>query len=212
MQTAYGTRGPAFEDLTARARIRDAALRHFAERGMEAATVRGIAAAAGVSPGLVQHHFGSKEGLRAACDAYVLQTIQREASQALDERRVGDPDFIRAAYATGPLLSRYMVRALVDGSPAGAALFDEIVRLTERYLASTAGAADSEVDRRAHAAVFVAMKLGLSVFQDQLVRVLQVRNLAQDGYPRIARAVLDIVSPRFVDPNFVAEARVGPDR
>ncbi len=56
--------GPAAEDLTARARIRDAALAQFAEYGFDRATVRGIAGAAGVSPGLVRHHFGSKNGLR----------------------------------------------------------------------------------------------------------------------------------------------------
>ncbi|MFC7734043.1 TetR/AcrR family transcriptional regulator [Actinomadura keratinilytica] len=39
------------EDLTARARIRDAALREFAEHGVSGATIRGIAKAAGVSPG-----------------------------------------------------------------------------------------------------------------------------------------------------------------
>ena len=40
------------EDLTARARIRDAALRLFAERGTDGATIRDIAKAAGVSGGL----------------------------------------------------------------------------------------------------------------------------------------------------------------
>ena len=44
-------------DLTARARIRDAALRLFAERGVEGVTIREIAEAAGVSGGLVRHHF-----------------------------------------------------------------------------------------------------------------------------------------------------------
>jgi AcrR family transcriptional regulator len=58
----------AFADLTARARIREAALRHFAEEGYQGATIRAIAGTAGVSPGLLRHHFGSKEELRAACE------------------------------------------------------------------------------------------------------------------------------------------------
>ncbi|MEP7368844.1 MAG: helix-turn-helix domain-containing protein, partial [Dermatophilaceae bacterium] len=57
-------------DLTARANIRNAALRLFADRGQDSVTVREIAAAAGVSPSLVVHHFGSKDGLRAAVDAH----------------------------------------------------------------------------------------------------------------------------------------------
>ena len=40
---------PAPDDLTARARIRQAALSQFAEHGFERTTIRGIAAEAGVS-------------------------------------------------------------------------------------------------------------------------------------------------------------------
>jgi AcrR family transcriptional regulator len=60
------------EDLTARARIRDAAIRLFTERGMEKTSILDIAKEAGVSGGLIRHHFGSKDGLREACDTYVF--------------------------------------------------------------------------------------------------------------------------------------------
>src|SRR3712207_8086528 len=53
-------RSSADDDLTGRARIRDAAIRRFAVDGF-GTSVRAIAADAGVSPGLVIHHFGSKE-------------------------------------------------------------------------------------------------------------------------------------------------------
>src|SRR5215217_1049449 len=66
---------PLEADLTARARIRDAAVRRFAAEGF-GVPVRGIAAEARVSPGLVIHHFGSKEALRAECDEHVLQVIR----------------------------------------------------------------------------------------------------------------------------------------
>ena len=80
MSSAIG--GTAFEDLTARARIRDAALRLFGDRGTDGTTIRDIAATAGVSGGLVRHHFGSKEGLRDACDAYALDSLMRLKEQA----------------------------------------------------------------------------------------------------------------------------------
>jgi AcrR family transcriptional regulator len=64
------------DDRTARARIRDEALRLFAERGPDAVTVRDIAAAAGVSPALVVRHYGSKEGLREAVDSHVAQVFE----------------------------------------------------------------------------------------------------------------------------------------
>ena len=77
--------GVAFEDLTARARIREAALRHFAEEGYERATIRAIARTAGVSPGLLRHHYGSKEALRQACDDYVFETLHRINAQIFED-------------------------------------------------------------------------------------------------------------------------------
>ncbi|MGI5159051.1 TetR/AcrR family transcriptional regulator [Microbispora sp. CA-102843] len=64
----------------ARASIRDAAMTLFAEQGVKATTIRGIAEAAKVSPGLVQHHFGTKEALRQACDEYVLSYLREQVT------------------------------------------------------------------------------------------------------------------------------------
>lgn len=55
--------------MDTRARILEAARSHFGETGYEGATVRGIAAVAGVDPALIAHYFGSKEGVfRAAVE------------------------------------------------------------------------------------------------------------------------------------------------
>ena len=67
-------------DLTAAARIRNAALRRFARDGFGVG-LRAIAADAGVTAGLITHHFGSKDGLRRACDAEVLR-LTMEAKSA----------------------------------------------------------------------------------------------------------------------------------
>ncbi len=50
MSSSSSTAAGAPDDLTARARIRDAALHRFGEVGFTAATLRGIAELAGVSP------------------------------------------------------------------------------------------------------------------------------------------------------------------
>src|SRR3954452_24098995 len=76
-------------DLTARARIRDAAIRRFGADGF-GASVRAIAADAGISPGLVIHHFGSKEGLREVCDEHVLRLIREAETEALTESTPAD--------------------------------------------------------------------------------------------------------------------------
>lgn len=49
-----------------RQEILDAARHQFAAAGYDGATIRGIAATAGVDPALVMHYFGSKEQLFAA--------------------------------------------------------------------------------------------------------------------------------------------------
>src|SRR6478735_9012705 len=62
------------DDLTARARIREAAFRRFAAHGVAATSLRAIAEDAGTSAALVVHHFGSKDGLvRAVDDAAVAK-------------------------------------------------------------------------------------------------------------------------------------------
>ena len=65
------TLGPA--DLAPRARIREAALRLYAERGLRATSIRMVAEEAGLSAGAVMHHFKTKdelaEAVAAAADA-----------------------------------------------------------------------------------------------------------------------------------------------
>jgi AcrR family transcriptional regulator len=50
-----------------RARIREGAAALFAELGLAGASMRAVAARAGVTIGTVHHHFGDKEGLYRAC-------------------------------------------------------------------------------------------------------------------------------------------------
>ena len=82
------------DDLSSPARLRLAALELYAERGVEMASVREIAQRAGVAPGLVRHHFGSKAGLTRAVDDDVLRLI----ATTLDEvPLVGSPQEVSAA-------------------------------------------------------------------------------------------------------------------
>lgn len=123
---------PAFEDLTARARIREAAIRLFAEHGVDETAVLDIAKEAGVSGGLIRHHFGSKDGLRVACDTYVLSELVRFKLEALEQGKA-DPEFLVTFNARQVLLRRYFGRAMIDGSPAAASRFDDIVDEFEQW-------------------------------------------------------------------------------
>ncbi len=73
------------EDLTAKARIRNAALDLYAERGEDRVSMRAVAAAAGVAVGLVQHHFKTKDGLRVAVEQLVVDYYALAIASVPDE-------------------------------------------------------------------------------------------------------------------------------
>jgi AcrR family transcriptional regulator len=62
----------ATSDLPGLARIRNAALAEFARNGVASTSLRDVAKTAGVSPGLVQHHFATKAALVEAVGAHVV--------------------------------------------------------------------------------------------------------------------------------------------
>lgn len=111
-------------------RIRAAALRSFAAHGAAATTMRGVAAAAGVSLGLVQHHFATKAGLINAVDEYVLGLVTSTMSRPLSDPPVDSVaeigDRINRLFTEEPDVAAYLGRALVDGSPVGERIFDTL--------------------------------------------------------------------------------------
>jgi AcrR family transcriptional regulator len=193
------------EDLTARARIRDAALRLFAERGLDGTTIRDIAKAAGVSAGLVRHHFGSKDDLRKACDSYALDQMMRIKEQAVLEGQLGNPGFMSAAHPTVLLTLRYLARSLVDGSPAAAAMYDEMVALGEDWL--TRHHAGQIADPHGYAAVLVAMQSGLLMMHSQLSRWLGADIFTAEGHLRLSAAMIDFYSQPLLSPELAEQAR-----
>jgi AcrR family transcriptional regulator len=188
-----GTDERPTQDLTARARIRDAALGQFADLGFSGATIRGIAEAAGVSPGLVQHHFGSKDGLRRACDEAVLELVRRKIT-ATQTGEITQPGFAASLYAAAGPVIRYLARAVVDGSGAGAALVDELVDGTERYLSATwPDRFPSGAQRTRDAAVvFVAQSAGTLVLHEHVARRMGLEPWTDIASPRIGLAQLDV--------------------
>jgi AcrR family transcriptional regulator len=70
-----------------RTAILDAAREQFAERGYSAASVRGIARAAGVDPALVHHYFGTKERVFVAA-----MELPFDPAEQIPAVLAGDPD------------------------------------------------------------------------------------------------------------------------
>ncbi|WP_230312723.1 TetR/AcrR family transcriptional regulator [Nakamurella alba] len=156
------------DDLTTRARIRDAAITLFATHGFARTTVRAIAAAAGVSPALVLHHFGSKDGLRAACDAHISDFF----AASVDEVAGADLSTLAELMSARPAepLHGYVRQALVEGGPFARRFFDGLVEQTRRYLvlATERGDVRSAGDDTGRALALVVMSLGTQLLADYL--------------------------------------------
>jgi AcrR family transcriptional regulator len=208
MSTSDVPGGTAFDDLTARARIRVAALKHFAEDGYERATIRNIAQTAGVSPGLLRHHFGSKEALRRACDGYVFEVLHRINTRLLD-----DPSGAAEAQQGLKPFQRYMARALIDGSTTVGSIFDEMVTMTEQWVAraDTRRSDPPVVDRRIRAALVTAMAVSIPLLHEHVSRALGTDMFAPEGDRLVALALLDIYSHRLINEDIASSAEAGVD-
>ncbi|WP_209370440.1 TetR/AcrR family transcriptional regulator [Brevibacterium renqingii] len=184
------TRSPNSSPETAE-RILSAAVREFAEHGFTKATVRGIATAAEVSPGLVIHHFGSKEGLRSACDDHVFELITETKAQHADyavgamQVMFDDPKMRTAV--------DYLVKSLLDPSEHGQRYFDHYVSLVESYI--TEGFAGytfrQSEDTHGQAATIAVMALAPSILDRRLQAHLGTENTT-GTMTRLAPHLLDL--------------------
>lgn len=172
------------------------ALDLFATRGYAGASIRDVAREAEVSPGLVQHHFGSKEGLRRACDAHVFEILRASLDQKAMriERSDWDRDFLSALHeATGPTV-RYVARGLAEGWPGAARVFDLAAEGTAGFLTKTwpeRYPSGAETTRR-HAAVMTAMSLGMIALHGHLARWLGVDPVEQGHFHATGTAQIDV--------------------
>ena len=137
-------------DLTATARIRDAAIEQFGQHGFDVG-LRTIAEAAGVSAALVIHHFGSKDGLRKACDDFVAEEIRSSKSEAI---RSNDPATWLAQMAeieSYAPLTAYLVRSLQTGGELATMLWHRMTEDAEEYMAEGVRAGTIKPSRDPHA-------------------------------------------------------------
>jgi AcrR family transcriptional regulator len=154
------------EDLSTIARIRNAALAGFAMNGVAGTSIRQIAKVAGVSPGLIQHHFKTKALLREAVDTHVAliatETFGRldeiEPAELLDEiggRMVGLVRDHRYAFL-------YAVRAAAEADKGGLDLFNAFFGFAQEHIERLCeeGVLRSDIDRRWTALHLIVFNLG----------------------------------------------------
>ncbi|MDH2387604.1 TetR family transcriptional regulator [Streptomyces sp. HNM0663] len=183
------------EDRTSRAVVRDEALRLFAERGVEGVSVRQVAAAAGVSPGLVVHHFGSKEGLREAVDRYVVAVFEKVLKEAIAGGSSGSvAEAMAGQLPEGSAVPGYLSRLLTADGEAGRALFRGLFELSRQALAGMveSGMATPGRDPLVRAAFLLVNDLAVVLLRRRIQEVIGVDPLSAAGLERWGDEVLAV--------------------
>jgi len=167
------------DDLTARARIREAAFRRFAAHGVEGTSLRAIAEDAGTSAALVVHHFGSKQGLVRAVDDAAVASFRAALDEVAPDQ---DPDALSDDFGRvferliggDAVMRAYLRRALLQDEPASTALLDEMLEVTRAGLDAldrTGGLrAETDPQWRPYQTLFIA--LGSMLLEPLLQREL----------------------------------------
>jgi len=205
---------PQEGDLTARARIRESALRLFGSGGF-GVSIRAIAEDAGVSPGLVIHHFGTKERLRAAVDEAVIARFrQRFAALPSDlpveeVARVGGEAFGDVVGAS-PEIRQYLRRSLLDGTEASMAVFDDLLEWVQQGLGllEAGGALRTSTDPLWRPFQVLFVTLGSLLFEPVIQRHLDQPAFDADVLQRRSAANYDFVTRGLLAPE--RSARFSP--
>ena len=161
-----------------RSRILATALRLFAAQGAAATSLREVARAAGVAPGLVVHHFGGKDGLCSAVDEFVVDLFR----VAVDSVPLDGPaaEVIAARdHAAAEMLQDnpdavdYLRRAVVTPDPGADGLsrllIEETVRRTQTL--RDHGIARSRIPIEEQAVAVLVRQLGALFLQPALERL-----------------------------------------
>lgn len=186
-------------DLTAKARIRETAMRLFAAEGVAASSLRAVARAAGVSPGLIVHHFGSKRGLVRAVDEAGLRRINLALSEVPIEGSVEEliearAEVVAALFRSQPSLCDYLARALSERTEASAELFHQLLWFAsrdERLIEAGMLRADTDPFWRATHQVILA--IGPLLLRPLIERELGGELLAEDNLRRWTSARTDLL-------------------
>lgn len=182
-------------DLTAKARIRNAAVALFARKGPQGATLREIAEAAGVTHGLVVHHFRNKDGLRRAVQEYVTTMISDTLNavpmtgDASEFGRARDAS-IASMYARNQDLLLYVRRetAEIEVGAGDPEFLRQLARMTLSQVEGlrTAGVARSKLPGREQAFAILLRQMAIQLMQPLGERLWeQFRETEDEPMPQV---------------------------
>lgn len=203
------TPDPAPADLTARARIRDSALLLFGRDGYRATSVRDVAADAGVSAGLVIHHFGSKDALRRECDTHVVRMIAEKAELETKPSASVIQDLLADVDAFRPAID-YLARMLVDDSEEAQQLFDLLFEETRAIYREgvRTGSMNASSDEDPFAMLLLTGGLAPLLLRRHLSRLFEADYLSPAFLNRLVVPTLELyTSGLYADDTMLTAAR-----
>jgi AcrR family transcriptional regulator len=178
-------------DLTTFARIRNAALEGFARDGVAATSIRDVAKMAGVSPGLVQHHFPNKAALAETVNDHVISMAVAAFADVPTARSTVDASDELGRRVTTlihehPDALRYVARACSEADPGALKLFDTFVSIAEKQWKRLAkdDLLRADTDQQWTALNTIIFNLAPLLFQTALDRHLPDPFLSPQGLER----------------------------
>lgn len=154
-----------------RSQLIDSAIRAVAAHGHKGATVRIIADDAAVTPGLIKHHFATKARLFEEADHVVASRFIEAMTTPTDNLSADDTinaiaGQLSALIGAEPELRGYVRRSLLEGTPSGAAIFDQLVEVTmEQFHKHLPEQTTTNHDLRWSAAQVVSINLAGLIFE-----------------------------------------------
>lgn len=200
-----GKTAKSAEQAGGKLRLIKVAMRMFADKGYDGITVRDISAAAEVSVGLINHHFGSKEGLREAVDKYFIEQFEEvlfeerpvPASEAegLAQSVEFTENWINRHIDDWDLTKAYMRRALLEGSDWGAGLFERFYNVVRTSVdrMDADGKIRPDVDRLWLPLLVMYLELGTLLLEPYVERVLGRSGFDRELWRRRHRAYIDLM-------------------
>ncbi|MBF6136831.1 TetR/AcrR family transcriptional regulator [Nocardia otitidiscaviarum] len=181
------------DDLTAKARIRNAAMDLFAQYGESRVSLRAVAAEAGVTLGLVQHHFKTKAGLIEAVDQLIVDYFAAAVSSVpptgtTAQVATARDEAVRRMLHDNPAVVNYVRRAVLEPAETQLRLLESLVDLTRREITGLREAGLASTTRRE---------------PTQIVEVM-VRQLGE----LLLAPMIDAVWERVADPTDTAKPRL----
>jgi len=168
------------------AAILDAARQLFAESGFERATIRAVAARAGIDPALVMQYYGSKEGLFAAAAKWSSDSESVLAASRDQVPAAALRDLLEKFEGTGDREAAVaLMRNCLTHPEAARIMRDDVMCERSARVARTIGGEDAEL----RAGLLGACMIGLTLAR-YLLELPAVANASREDVQRLMEPVL----------------------